>query len=83
MADFRYSAGIDVNLNIKGASGQLQELQKQLQQISNMKVDIGTGNLTADIEKASEAAMKLSAHLATAMNPRTGNLDFTKFYTSI
>lgn len=83
MADFKYSAGIDVNLNIKNASSQLQELQKQLQQISNMKVDIGTGNLTADIEKASEAAMKLSAHLATAMNPRTGNLDFTKFYTSI
>lgn len=83
MADFRYSAGVDVNLNIKGASNQLQELWKQLQQISNMKVDIGTGNLTADIEKASEAAMKLSAHLATAMNPRTGNLDFTKFYTSI
>ena len=83
MTDFRYSAGVDVNLNIKGASSQLQDLWKQLQKISNMKVDIGTGNLTADIEKASEAAMKLSAHLATAMNPRTGNLDFTKFYTSI
>lgn len=83
MADFKYSAGIDVNLNVKGASNQLKDLQKQLQQISNMKVDIGTGNLTADIEKASEAAMKLSAHLATATNPQTGNLDFTKFYTSI
>ena len=83
MADFKYSAGIDVNLNIKGASNQLKDLQKQLQQISNMKVDIGTGNLTANIEKASEAAMKLSAHLATATNPQTGNLDFTKFYSSI
>lgn len=83
MTDFRYSAGVDVNLNIKGASSQLQDLWKQLQKISNMKVDIGAGNLTADIEKASEAAMKLSAHLATALNPRTGNLDFTKFYTSI
>ena len=83
MADFKYSAGIDVNLNVKSASNQLQELQKQLAQISNMKIDVGTGNLTADIEKASQAAMKLSAHLATATNPKTGNLDFTKFYTSI
>ena len=73
MTDFRYSAGVDVNLNIKGASSQLQDLWKQLQQISNMKVNIGAGNLTADIEKASEAAMRLSAHLPTAMNPRTGN----------
>ena len=83
MADFKYSAGIDVNLNVKGMNSQLKDLQKQLQQISNMKIDLGTSNLTADIEKASEAAMKLSAHLATATNPQTGNLDFTKFYTSI
>lgn len=83
MADFKYSAGVDINLNVKGMNNQLKDLQKQLQQISNMKIDIGTGNLTADIEKASEAAMKLSAHLATATNPQTGNLDFTKFYTSI
>ena len=83
MTGLKYAAGIDIDLNIKGASRQLQELQKQLAEISNMKVDIGTGNLTADIEKASEAAMKLSAHLATATNPKTGNLDFTKFYTSI
>jgi len=27
--------------------------------------------------------MKLSAHLAAAVNPQTGNLDFTKFYSSI
>ena len=83
MADFKYSANIGINLDVKGMNNQLKDLQKQLQQISNMKIDIGTGNLTADIEKASEAAMKLSAHLATATNPQTGNLDFTKFYTSI
>ena len=74
---------LGINANVNAASNQLKDLQKQLQQISNMKIDIGTGNLTADIEKASEAAMKLSAHLATATNPQTGNLDFTKFYTSI
>ena len=83
MASQSYSVNLNINANASSAKAQLQDLQRQLQQISNMKVNIGAGNLTADIEKASQAAMKLSAHLATATNPQTGNLDFTKFYSSI
>ena len=83
MADIKLTAGVDLSVNASSAQNQLKDLQKQLQEISNTKINIGTGNLTADIEKASAAAMQLSAHLANATNPQTGNLDFTKFYTSI
>ena len=82
-ASQNFNISLNINANAQSAEKQLQNLQKQLQQISSMKVDVGVGNLAADIEQASQAAMKLSAHLATATNPQTGNLDFTKFYSSI
>ena len=77
------SINLDIKANAGAAKKQLDDLQKQLEQISNMKIEVGAGNLTADIEKASNAAMQLSAHLSAATNQQTGNLDFTKFYTSI
>lgn len=83
MADVTITAGIDLKVNADAAKTQLQSLQQQLQQIANIKIDASTGTLTQDIQAASQAAMQLSAHLATATNQKTGNLDFTKFYSSI
>ena len=83
MASQNYNVSLNINANAQSAEKQLQNLQKQLQQISNMRVNVGVDGLKEDIEEASQAAMKLSAHLATATNPQTGNLDFTKFYSSI
>lgn len=82
-ASQNYSVNLNINANTGAAKTQLQSLQQQLQQIASIKIDADTGTLTQDIQAASQAAMQLSAHLATATNQKTGNLDFTKFYSSI
>ena len=82
-ASQNYNVSLNISANAQSAEKSLQILQRQLQQISNMKVNIGVGDMATDIEKASQAAMKLSAHLSAATNTQTGNLDFAKFYTNI
>ena len=61
MADFKYSAGIDIDLNIKSASTQLKELQNQLKQISNMDFNLNGLNISEEISEASKAALELQS----------------------
>ena len=63
MADFKYSAGIDVNLNVKSATTQLKDLQNQLKQISNMDFNLNGLGIAEEIAEASKAALELQSHL--------------------
>ena len=76
---------VDLNFNTDNAKKQLVDLQNQLKFLSTnaetikMKVDLDDSSLktaTAQIDS-------LSAHLKSAINPQTGNLDFAKFNNSL
>ena len=81
---FEYNVKLNLNAETKMAKAQINDLQRQLQDISKLQIDFkGINNLTNEINEASTAAMKLQANLQAALNPDTGTLDFSKFNNSI
>ena len=78
---------LNVNLaftaNTSEAKQQIQSLQQQLTQLTNMPVSLKGQKLTQEIIQASNAAAELKIHLQNATNVQTGNLDFTKLNQSI
>ena len=63
------------------AKAQLQDLQKTLDQL--MTSSSGKNSLGKDLSEGARAAAELSAHLKTATNAKTGNLDFSKLNTQL
>ena len=63
------------------AKAQLQSLQNQLNNI--LKTPTSKLNLTDDINEAIRATAELSTRLQQATNVNTGNLDFSKFNSSL
>lgn len=73
---------LNVNLalsaNTDQAKRQLQELQKQLSQLSSISINKDLP-LTQELLKASSAAAQLQSHLKAATDVNTGKLDLGKF----
>lgn len=78
---------LNVNLAVTAdtsqAKAQLQSLQQNLQSLSMNSSNLKLGISSEEIQKASMAALELSAHLKQATNINTGTLDFTKLESSI
>ena len=69
--------------NTSQAKKQLQDLQNQLLNIGRATSFEGFDKLNKDIIEGQQNALKLSAALATATNPKTGRLDLTRFNDSL
>lgn len=69
--------------NTSQAKKQLQDLQNQLLNIGKATSFEGFDKLNKDIIEGQQNALKLSAALATATNPKTGRLDLTRFNDSL
>ena len=82
-ASQNYNVNLNINANAQSAEKQLQKLQSQLQQISNMDLKFDGSKISDEIREASEAALELQSHLKAATNASTGNLDFTKLNASL
>ena len=81
---FQYDVKLNLSADTKLARTQIESLQSQLKSISNLNLNFnGIDQLTSKVNEASDAALKLQTHLAAALNPDTGNLDFSKFNNSI
>ena len=78
---------LNVSLAVTADTGQakqqLQQLQQNLQQLATSSANLRIGISAGEIQKASQAALELSAHLKTATNVNTGTIDFTKLNSSI
>ena len=78
---------LNVNLGFKAdvsqAHSALQSLQQDLNKIANMKISSGKMVDTKSLQEASAAAKELSYHLNQAYDASTGNLDLSKFNTSL
>ena len=76
---------LNVNLaftaDTSSAKMQLQDLQHQLTKLTQMPQS--KLQVTGDIQEAIKASIELKTHLQSAVNVRTGNLDFTKLNQSI
>jgi hypothetical protein len=75
---------LNVNLAFTADTGkakaQLQDLQKQLNNLVNGS---GPNGMASQITEATKAAAELKIHLQNATNVKTGTLDFTKLNESI
>ena len=81
---YQYDVKLNLSAETKMAKTQIGELQRQLQEVSNLKLNFnGLNQLTDEINEASTAALKLQTNLQNALNPNTGILDFSKFDSSI
>lgn len=81
---FEYNVKLNLNADTNLARTQINSLQQQLKSISNLQFNFnGINALTSEINEASNAALKLQTSLQAALNPNTGNLDFSKFTSSI
>lgn len=71
------------NADVSQAKQQIADLQKTLQDIA--KLPGKSENLFDDvpIRQASDAALELQQHLQAAVNVNTGNLDLSRFSTSL
>ena len=67
--------------DIREAKAQLQDLQKQLNNI--LKTPSNKLGITDEIREAISATAELSSRLQQATNVNTGNLDFSKFNNSL
>ena len=79
---------LNINLAVTAdanqAKRQLQELQKQLSNLTGGSLSkTSTFGLTKEIEQATVAAAKLQVQLSEAINPQTGTLDLGKFTESM
>lgn len=69
---------LSLSANTDQAKRQLQELQKQLSQLSSISTNKDLP-LTQELLKASSAAAQLQSHLRAATDVNTGKLDLGKF----
>lgn len=81
---------LNVNLSFTANTGQvrqqIQELQKQLQQLGTFGSKSSIASqlpLKKELNEAKIAAIELKTHLSQAFNQQTGSLDFTKLNNSI
>ena len=77
------NVNVAVTANTAQAKAQLQDLQNKLSQLSSTSANLKIGVNTGDIQKASQAAIELAAHLKQATNVDTGTLNFAKLNNSI
>lgn len=75
--------GVKVGLDSKEAQKELQELQKQLNSLGTLSNPKVGDKLSADMQKASQAAAKLKVALDSAIDIDTGKLDLSKFSRSL
>lgn len=72
------NVNLSFNADTSKAKRQLEDLQKQLNQIVNQGATTkraGYENITKELQEASQAAASLQAHLQQATNVNTGKLD--------
>ena len=74
---------LKVNVQAESARQQIANLQKSLQQVANIELNVKGDSLTEEIQNASQAALQLQSHLNNAINVKTNNLDFSKFSASL
>ena len=72
------NVNLSLSANTDQAKRQLQELQKQLSQLSSISTNKNLP-LTQELLKASSAAAQLQSHLRAATDVNTGKLDLGKF----
>lgn len=72
------NVNLSLSANTDQAKRQLQELQKQLSQLSSISTNKDLP-LTQELLKASNAAAQLQSHLRAATDVNTGKLDLGKF----
>lgn len=72
------NVNLSLSANTDQAKRQLQELQKQLSQLSSISTNKDLP-LTQELLKASSAAAQLQSHLRAATDVNTGKLDLGKF----
>lgn len=77
--NIQYTVGFQTNT--QQLQSTVSQLQKQLQSVANMEVKLTVPN--SEISKAAQAAKDLQSHLQKAINVNTGQLDLTKFNTSL
>ena len=65
------------------AKAQLKELQQSLQDIAKLPGKANSLFDDKEIKEASKAALELQQHLSAAVNTKTGNLDLSRFSTSL
>ena len=75
--------GVKVGLDSKEAQKELQELQKQLNSLGTLSNPKVGDKLSADMQKASQAAAQLKIALDSAIDVDTGKLDLSKFSRSL
>ena len=75
--------GVKVGLDSKEAQKELQELQKQLNSLGTLSNPKVGDKLSADMQKASQAAAQLKIALDSAIDVDTGRLDLSKFSRSL
>ena len=77
---------LNVNMNFTAdtskAKSQIQDLSNSLQKIASTPISVGDKSAN-DLQKASQAAMDLQKHLQAAVNVNTGQLDLSRFQTSL
>lgn len=79
MANSRYVVDLTFKSDTKAVEQNLTKLKNTLNTIS-----LGKGlGISQEISKASAAARDLQSHMQNAMNVKTGNLDLSKFATSL
>lgn len=84
MAKKQVTVSLGFTADTAKAKAQLNDLQRQLNQLSNSQnIKISTGNFDADIKKSISSVDELRSHLEAATNVNTGKLDLTKFKKSM
>lgn len=84
MASNRINVNLAFNAETGKAKKQIQDLQVLLNKIAYSGTTASPGQkLSADLQKASEAAKQLQIHLNNAFNTKTGNFDLSLFNKSL
>ena len=71
------------NADTSQAKQQIADLQKSLQDIAKLPGKSSSLFDDVSIQQASNAALELQQHLQAAVNVNTGNLDLSRFSTSL
>ena len=75
--------GVKVSLDSKEAQNELKQLQQQLNSLGTLSNPKVGDKLSANMQKASQAAAQLKIALDNAINVDTGKLDLSKFSRSL
>ena len=82
-SDYSASVTLKFNADADQAKKELQELQKQLNSLGTLSNPKVGDKLSADMQKASQAAAQLKIALDSAIDVDTGKLDLSKFSRSL